>query len=406
MQYLRRQQSYVAIAVAIYMALWGADKPVPIGNTLFYTLCLCNLTVLMQDHLGFVYERRSRGQTWLFYLAFLVVYALAAVACVNVIEYPLRRFPGQSLWNFLAAGWKFPFMATMIFGTASQAYRKTRELLEARNRELQRTVEVEVAQRELQGRELEQAREIQQSLLPKEIAQIPGFEIEGAWEPAKIVGGDYYDVIRLSDSKVGICIADVVGKSVSAALLMANVQATVRAFAADAVSPAALCSRVNSVLCSQIAPGKFVTLFYGVLDAQRRVLDYTSAGHLQPMLVSSEKSLRQLTCSGALLGVFPDWRYETSSVELEQGDRLLLFTDGITEAASADGEEFGEWRLLNLARECVSKTATETKERVLAAVKSFCASQLQDDATLIVISALPLAAQRQTLQRELVSYAG
>jgi phosphoserine phosphatase RsbU/P len=234
--------------------------------------------------------------------------------------------------------------------------------------------------------------------LPKQIPQLSGFEIEGASEPARVVGGDYFDVVKLSETTLGICIADVVGKSVSAALLMANVQATVRAFAPDSATPAALCSRVNSVLCSQIASGKFVTMFYGVLDAERQTFDYTNAGHLQPILVGADGRAAQLDCSGALLGVFPDWKYETSSVRLSAGDRLLLFTDGITEAATPAGDEFGEQRLTELLRGCGRHSTSETMRRVLSEVKQFCSSQLQDDATLIVISALPPA--RAGVERE------
>ena len=108
----------------------------------------------------------------------------------------------------------------MIIGVCTELYRRARERLESRNRELQQVIEQETARRERQEQELEQAREIQQSLMPKEIPQVAGFEIDGAWEPARVVGGDYFDVIRLSEAKLGICIADVVGKSVSAALLM------------------------------------------------------------------------------------------------------------------------------------------------------------------------------------------
>ena len=104
--------------------------------------------------------------------------------------------------------------------------------------------------------------------MPKELPQLTEFEVAGAWEPAQVVGGDYYDVIRLGKDKLAICIADVVGKGVSAALLMANVQASVRAFAAETASPAYVCSRINSVLCANIAAGKFVTLFYGVRAAE------------------------------------------------------------------------------------------------------------------------------------------
>ncbi len=384
--FLRRQQSYIAVAVAIYLAMWAVDRPVPIGDTLFYTLSLCNLIVLMQDHLASLYTRKSLQLSWALFLAVLLIASISGVMVVNLIEFPAHRGHAQTLWQYLGSGWKMPFMATMIFGVSSHIYRRTRERLETKNRDLQRTLAEEAAARELQGQELQQAREIQQSLLPKQIPQVAGFEIDGAWEPARVVGGDYFDVIRLDEKKLAICIADVVGKSVSAALLMANVQASVRAFAAQTNSPAVLCSRVNSVLCSTLTSGKFVTLFYGILDAERASLRYTNAGHLAPVLLSEGGRVERLENNGALLGVFPAWKYEESVVQLSHGDRLLLFTDGITEASLPDGEEFGEQRLISCALACSGKTVGELKLRLLEAVKQFCASQLPDDATLIILS--------------------
>ena len=190
-------------------------------------------------------------------------------------------------WRYVATGWKVPVVMAFLFGVAYNFFRRSQESLEKRNSELQRVVEREVAGRELQEQDLERALEIQRALLPKEIAQVPGFEVVAAWEPARVVGGDYYDVIRLSDGKIAICIADVVGKGISAALLMANVQATVRAYAADPASASWLCRRVNEVLCSNIAADKFVTLFYGILDSRARTLQYSNAGHLPPLLVRS-----------------------------------------------------------------------------------------------------------------------
>ncbi|HKH98103.1 MAG TPA: PP2C family protein-serine/threonine phosphatase [Candidatus Sulfotelmatobacter sp.] len=388
-RFLRRQQSYIAVAVAIYAALWAADRRAPLGPTLVYTLFLCNFLVIMQDRLGFLYSRRRPLHLWAVYSVFLLAVAVAGVVLVNLIQYPGAHFPGQTLWQFEESGWKFPFIATVIFGVSFQLYRATKDRLERKNRELQQAVDLEVAERELQGQELQQALEIQQSLLPKEIPQVDGFEIAGAWEPARVVGGDYYDVIKLGRTKLGICIADVVGKSVSAALLMANVQATLRAFASEATLPSALCTRVNSVLCANIAMGKFVTLFYGVLDAERHEFLYTNAGHLLPILIRAGGEATELVNGGAVLGVFPAWRYEDSVVQLSPGDRLLLFTDGITEAALPGGEEFGEQRLVACARTYADKSASELKSCLLADVKQFCASQLADDVTLIVVSALP-----------------
>jgi phosphoserine phosphatase RsbU/P len=386
-RWLRRQQFYVAIAVAVYAVLWAVlGQRADILATLIYSLLLCNLTVLVQDQLGFLYAQRPFGSYWLIYLLLLFVTTPLWVVLSTAVVYQLPISQPRLPWpEFLRSGWKFPFVATVIYGIASQIHRSTKIRLERSNLELQRTVNLEIAQRELQTQELERAREIQQALMPKQIPQIPGFDIAGAWEPARVVGGDYFDVIKLSPGKLGICIADVVGKSVSAALLMANVQATVRAFASDAASPAWLCNRVNSVLCNNIACGKFVTLFYGILDADSRTLAYANAGHLRPIQINGSRSVQQLENGGALMGVFPEWKYENSIAQLAPGDRLLLFTDGITEAAKPDGEEFGEQRLIDAATSLVKPSSAELRDQLLAEIKGFCDSQLHDDATLIVV---------------------
>ncbi len=386
-RFILRQQSYIAIAVAIYAGLWAVERPADIGTTIAYTLPLCNFIAIIQDYLGFLYKSRRTSHSWAIYLALVLVIAVLGVAVVSAIQFPFHGVPGQSLWQFLKSGWKLPFMATMIVGISTEIYRRTRERLESRNRDLQHTIEMEVAQRVAQGHELQQAREIQQSLMPKEIPQIAGFEIAGAWEPARVVGGDYFDVIRLSDTKLGICIADVVGKSVSAALLMANVQASVRAFANESMAASDMCGRVNSVLSASIGTGKFVTFFYAVLDAETRSMHYTNAGHLLPILLRADGRTRELQNGGAVLGVFPDWKYEDSFLQFEAGDRLLLFTDGITEAGPGGEEEFGEERLVASARESIDKPAGEIKSRILADAKHFCDQQLRDDATLIVVAA-------------------
>ena len=387
-RFIRRQQSFVAIAVAIYAGLWAADRPAPLSSTIIYTLPLCNLIVLIQDYLGGFYKKRRLLLSWIIYVGLVLAVAIIGVGIVNVIQFPLHRVPGQSLWRFLRSGWKLPFMATMIVGVSTELYRRARERLELRNRELQQVIEQETARRERQEQELVQAREIQQSLMPKEIPQVPGFEIDGVWEPARVVGGDYFDVIRIGPTKVAICIADVVGKSVSAALLMANVQASVRAFANEATSPAALCVRVNSVLSASIGTGRFVTFFYAVLDAHQGTLQYTNAGHLLPILINDNGDTSELVNGGAVLGVFPDWKYENSILQFEPGDRLLLFTDGITEAGLGADEEFGEKRLIASASKRIASPAAEIKSHILADAKQFCHQQLHDDATLIVIAAL------------------
>jgi sigma-B regulation protein RsbU (phosphoserine phosphatase) len=167
---------------------------------------------------------------------------------------------------------------------------------------------------------------------------------------------------------------------------MANVQAAVRAFASDSESPAKVCGKVNRLLCENIATGKFVTFLYGILDGDAQTFQFCNGGHLYPILVSGG-SVRMLEHGGAVLGVFPDWTYEDSTIKLRAGDRLLLFTDGITEAADQDAQEFEEARIAEFAKANSTLSAIELNNRLLAEVTAFCGAQFRDDATLLVIAA-------------------
>ena len=166
---------------------------------------------------------------------------------------------------------------------------------------------------------------------------------------------------------------------------MANLQAAVRAFATDGRGPAELCERINTVMCSNVASGKFITLFYCVLDSTKRQLTYSNAGHNPPILLRGEDLFR-LEEGGALLGVFPDWKYEQRSINLQAGDRILLFTDGLSEAEDSGGKEFGEDRLVEVFRQVRELPAIEIQTRVLETVRSFCRGNFRDDATLLVIT--------------------
>lgn len=386
MQLVRAQILYLAIAVVIYGVFWAIRPDATnLLVTVVYTLCLCNLITAALAPLSFLYIEKKPLYYWMFFLTLLLALTPLMVTITTAIVFWLVDRPGGAYWNYLFTSWKFPSIATVTFGIAFQIHTVTKCSLERRNRELQQTVESDTAQRELQEQELSRAREIQQAFLPKEIPQIDGFEIAGTWEPALMVGGDYFDVIRLSEKRVGICIADVVGKGVPAALLMANVQATVRAYASDSASPAWLCDRVNAVVCTNIAAGKFVTLFYGILDAKQNAMQYTSAGHPRPILKNLSGCVTQLDNGGAVLGVFPNWKYENSFVQLAPGDRLVLFTDGITEAAKANGEQFGEEGLIHTVKGLADESSSKVNAALLADVKAFCGSHLQDDATLITV---------------------
>ena len=235
-------------------------------------------------------------------------------------------------------------------------------------------------------RELEEARRIQRKLLPASLPEIEGCEIASQWLPASGVGGDCYDAIPFGRSRVGLCIADVVGKGIPAALLMSNLQAAVRAFASDAAQPAELCQQVNRILCGRIAEGRFISFFYGRLDMTLGAISYSNAGHYLPCLVREDGSVERLSAGGPVLGVFSDATYEQAQTHLSSGDRLVLFTDGVTEARNADDEEFGEERLLAAILEHRACSAPALEARLTDTVASFAGDALQDDATLIVVA--------------------
>lgn len=244
----------------------------------------------------------------------------------------------------------------------------------------------ELRQRSLRhAEEMREAGETQRRLLPSELAQFPGYQIAGKWQPAQIVGGDYFDVLDFG-AHAGICIADVSGKGMPAALMMSNLQAAVKANAAAATDPQYLCDRVNRFICASNKPGKFITFFYARLDCQARTLTYTNAGHNAPLLVHAEGSCELLDKGGMVLGADTDYSYEQREIALRSGDLLVIFTDGISEACNAKGEEFGEERIVTMAREHRGAPAVEIHSRLMNAVTEHCGDNFADDATLIVLA--------------------
>jgi phosphoserine phosphatase RsbU/P len=237
-----------------------------------------------------------------------------------------------------------------------------------------------------QERESAEARSIQQGFLPKEIPQLAGYEIVGAWQPARVVGGDYYDVLPFGRETLGLCIGDVAGKGLPAALLMSNLQAAFRGFASPAVSPEALCDKLNSLICRNIASDRFITFFYAQLDGVARQLRYTNAGHNAPIVAHKDGSHDRLREGGGILGVFPVQAFDMGVYDLAAGDRVLLFTDGVTEACNPEGEEFGDARLLELLEENRELSAEDLQRKILSVVAEFCRGHWHDDATLIAIA--------------------
>jgi sigma-B regulation protein RsbU (phosphoserine phosphatase) len=237
-----------------------------------------------------------------------------------------------------------------------------------------------------QEQEIEEARKIQQGFLPKEIPQVRGYEISAAWQPAHVVGGDYFDAMKLDEDTLALCIADVAGKGMPAALLMSNLQATVRGLASMTMYPEELCVRANHLISQNIAEDRFITFFYGLLDAPHRTLRYANAGHNPPVVLRRDGECERLRKGGGVLGIFAHQTYDGGEISLESGDRVVLFTDGVTEALNGENEEFGEERLLRLLSESHGLRVSQIQEKILGAVGAFTGGNFQDDATLMILA--------------------
>lgn len=389
---LRFQLVLLLIAIAVRILNWIFHSPTGIVGILVYTFVAGNVVILLLQFGRPLFERRPQPWNWIGYLALLI---LAGFVANVVAELPIYfLFPAYgarvSFLQAVRSDSSITLLIAFIIGVVSFVFEDSRTKLEARHAEVQRRLESQVQlglneKRAMQS-DLDQAHEIQVHLLPHETAQLQGFQIACAWQPARSVSGDYFDVLPLGNGKVGLCIADVSGKGMAAALLMANLQASVKAFAREDVSPAALCSRLNSVLCDNIAPGRFVTLLYAVLDEHSRVLLYESAGHCLPLLVHRDGSIEIPEASSGVLGLFSHWTYSDHELQLASGDVLVMLTDGVLEAWNAEEEEFGYKRLIESVLASRGQGAHGIRKRVLEDVTTFCEGQFQDDASLIVVT--------------------
>lgn len=237
--------------------------------------------------------------------------------------------------------------------------------------------------------EMRLARDIQERLLPSSVPSDASVEMAALALPSRHVGGDYYDLVLQSNGSILLAIADVTGKGVPAALLMANLQACLHTMVPMDLTMEEFISHMNRVICKNTGFDKFITAFTGLYEPQTKTLDYVNAGHNPPMLLRASGELELLEVGGLLLGVFEGAEYERGQVTLEPGDILAIFTDGVTEAMSPDGEEFHEDRLETILRDTQGETAQGILNAIRKEIISFTgsATQLSDDLTLIVLKA-------------------
>jgi sigma-B regulation protein RsbU (phosphoserine phosphatase) len=235
-------------------------------------------------------------------------------------------------------------------------------------------------------RDLHAAREVQMSLLPKQVPRVAGYDFAASTIPALEVAGDLYDFLSLDSGRLAISLGDVSGKGLAASLLMANIQATLRD-QAHAMPSAVECIRMtNNLMFQNTSPEKFVTLFYSVLDSKKHTLRYCSAGHEPAILLSGASEARRLSTGGILLGIMSDFPFEEKTVTLNVGDVLVIYSDGVSEAPNIDREQFGMERLEEVVRKHREKSAVQMQEAIHSAVRTHLGElQPADDMTLVIV---------------------
>jgi len=250
-------------------------------------------------------------------------------------------------------------------------------------------LELQSSRRQLARKEAELsfALEVQRALFPRHLPVSNGLEFGAVCIPARGISGDYYDVMQFPDGRLVFAIADISGKGISAAILMANVQALLRTLSETGIPPAEVCKRLNHHLHQVTDESKYATFFYAEWKAAERRLSYVNAGHYAPVLLGSLCG-RQLDEGGFPLGLFPGSEFQTGEVSLQAGDLLALYSDGLTEAASKNGEEFGEQRLQAEIEKRSGESLAEIQAGVLEAVRKWAGDELEDDMTLLMVRAI------------------
>jgi serine phosphatase RsbU (regulator of sigma subunit) len=247
-----------------------------------------------------------------------------------------------------------------------------------------RLAEIE-AKEQLMALELAQASEIQQNLLPAHAPSLDGYDVAGLNVPCRTVGGDYYDFAAYRDGKLALVIGDVAGKGLPAALMMSSLQARVQMLLETEPSPDAALTVLNRNLSERAVVGRFITVFYGLLDLSSGLLQYSNAGHNYPLLLRADGSVEELSGSNMVLGLISHARYELRKITINAGDTLALFSDGVTEARNSKGEELGEKGLAALLLNHSGKSADDTVACLVEDVRRWCeTAAFADDFTVVI----------------------
>jgi sigma-B regulation protein RsbU (phosphoserine phosphatase) len=234
--------------------------------------------------------------------------------------------------------------------------------------------------------EIRFAARIQMDLLPKEFPRIDGYDIAGKSIPAQMIGGDYFDFIPVDKDRIAVALGDVTGKGLPAAMLMSNVQATLRGQTLVSNSPKECIIRSNRLLYMSTSAEKFVTLFYGILDVVEHTLWFSNAGHDNPYVLSTNGDIRRLKTGGTVLSVMEEFPYEEEKIELPPHGVVVIYSDGITEAMNAQDELYGEERLVEVLQKVKTQSAIEIIDAVIAGARAHAGKHPQsDDMTILVV---------------------
>jgi serine phosphatase RsbU (regulator of sigma subunit) len=351
------------LATVLHGGLWKTNGAIMVG--------------LMGPLLGLVYFRSRRLAAGLF-----IVYGALVVTLAAVESRSGKRLPDVSALDPVKFWLGFIIVAAFIFGVIyffvvhrDKAHRQLAEE-KARSESLLSRI----------GADLEQAARIQRDLLPKKTPDLEGCDIAGINMPCYEIGGDYYDFIPIDGDRLGVVIADVSGKGISASLLMASLRAALLAEVRPDCVLERMAARLSDFVYASSGPSHFVTCFFGEVDRRTSELRYVNAGHNPPFILGRDGTRRDLESSGFPLGMFAGSTYRTGTVSLEPGELAVLYTDGISEGRNAQGEDYSDVRLAALVRESRRLGAAEICFKVLADVQDYaCGTQPCDDITLVIV---------------------
>jgi serine phosphatase RsbU (regulator of sigma subunit) len=368
--------AYLNKSFSLKILWWGGLYGVYVGNVIGFA----------EYFIGDPIERRLQSLPKpLFFVTRIALYFVIAIGAYLLSLFVVNPFPehplksgGYITWILAVCG-GVSVVTGILFGAYESLKSQLADYYE------------KAKDQEIMARELQVAHDFQAALLPRTQPQIPGHEVFTHFRAAKEVGGDYYDFLSLPNG-VGIVIADVSGKGVPAALLMANLQATFRGLAEEC-RPEELVSRVNKKIFENTLPGVFTTLFFGLLDPSSGRLHYVNAGHCPALVVRANGNPEWLQEGGLVLGVLHDSGFSAGSLVLRDGDVLSLFTDGVTEAGLPRREPWGDNNLCKTIMGCRELSASEIGLRVLEEVDRYVSQETAtDDMALIILKKSDLEA--------------